>query len=343
MDAANFALEAEVERTHWWFSGRRRLFARELVATGLSRDARILDVGTGTGANLRMLRDLKLEHVTGLDSDELAIQFCASKGLGKGQIGDICAMPFEPGVFDLVIATDVIEHVDDDRAALGEIVRVLNEGGKVLITVPAFPSLWGLQDIVAHHKRRYRLGPLLQRMREAGLEPHRYYHFNYLLFVPIWVARRLMRWLGIKLKSELELNNPLLNRLLSGIFRITSVQRLYSTCRLASPFWPWAGKPKYARGDRLSATGSPGVRLRIARAVWLHDSHPCLFLAPMSAAVALDGLVHRRTRMICDVKQRAIAVSPGRPSCRELTISKELRKLAITAAVVARRSLRFAS
>jgi SAM-dependent methyltransferase len=141
MDAANFAVEAEVERTHWWFSGRRQLFARELVAAGVTGDARILDVGTGTGANLRMLRDLKLEHVTGLDSDELAIQFCASKGLGQVQIGDICAMPFESDAFDLVIATDVIEHVEDDRAALSEIARVLRLGGNVLISVPAFPSL----------------------------------------------------------------------------------------------------------------------------------------------------------------------------------------------------------
>jgi SAM-dependent methyltransferase len=183
-------------------------------------DARILDVGTGTGANLRMLRDLQLEHVTGLDSDKLAIQFCASKGLGQVQMGDVCAMPFEGDAFDLVIATDVIEHVEDDRAALSEIARVLKQGGKVLISVPAFPSLWGRQDVVAHHKRRYRLGPLLQRMREAGLEPQRYYHFNYLLFVPIWIARRLMSWLGIKPRSEAEVNSALLNWLLSGIFRI---------------------------------------------------------------------------------------------------------------------------
>jgi SAM-dependent methyltransferase len=178
MDAADFFVEAEVERTHWWFSGRRELFARELAGAGIGPDARILDVGTGTGANLRMLRELRLDRVTGLDNNELAIQFCASKGLGLVQRGDICAMPFAPGSFDVVLATDVIEHVDDDRAALAEIARVLKSGGTALVSVPAFPSLWALQDVVAHHKRRYRLRPLLQRMREAGLEPRRYYHFN---------------------------------------------------------------------------------------------------------------------------------------------------------------------
>jgi SAM-dependent methyltransferase len=220
MDAANFCVEAEVERTHWWFSGRRRLFARELTRIGIGRNARILDVGTGTGANLRMLRELKLEHVTGLDSNELAIQFCASKGLGLVRRGDICAMPFAPESFDVGMATDVIEHVDDDKAALAGIARVLRSGGNALISVPAFPSLWGLQDIVAHHKRRYRLRPLLQIMREGGLEPYRYYHFNYLLFAPIWIARQLIRCFGLKANSEAEFNTPVVNRLLSGVFRI---------------------------------------------------------------------------------------------------------------------------
>jgi hypothetical protein len=97
---------------------------------------------------------------------------------------------------------------------------VLNDGGNALIAVPAFPSLWGLQDIVAHHKRRYRLRALLQKMHEAGLDPVRSYYFNYLLFVPIWLARRLISLFGIKRDSEAEFNNPLLNRLLSVIFAI---------------------------------------------------------------------------------------------------------------------------
>jgi ubiquinone/menaquinone biosynthesis C-methylase UbiE len=220
MDAANFAVEAEVEESHWWFAGRRKLFGRELVQAGLTSEDRVLDVGTGTGANLRMLRALHVNRVTGLDSDELAIRFCHSKGLGDVQRGEIGAMPFPDSSFEIVVATDVIEHVDDDNAALREVVRVLKDGGKALIAVPAFPSLWGLQDVVAHHKRRYRLRPLLKKMRAAGLEPYRYYHFNYLLFVPIWLARQLIRLLGIKRNSEAEFNNSFFNRVFSVIFSI---------------------------------------------------------------------------------------------------------------------------
>jgi SAM-dependent methyltransferase len=220
MEATTLAVEAEVEETHWWFAGRRRLFGRELTFSGLTSQSIVLDVGTGTGANLRMLHDLNVRRVTGLDCDETSIRFCDSKGLGNVRLGDICAMPFADRRFDFVIATDVIEHVDNDVAALREIARVLNNGGKALIAVPAFSSLWGLQDIVAHHKRRYRLRPLLQKMRDAGLDPVRSYYFNYLLFMPIWLARRLISLFGIKRDSEAEFNSPLLNKFFSIIFTI---------------------------------------------------------------------------------------------------------------------------
>src|SRR6266480_4269479 len=142
MDATAYALEAEAEATHWWFTGRRRLFAREIDKTGLSRTSRVLDVGTSTGANLRLLRDLGFRAVDGLDFSQDAIRYCREKGLGLVRLGDVCGMPFVNGSFDLVLATDIIEHVDDDLKALREIGRVLRPGGKVLITVPAFPILW---------------------------------------------------------------------------------------------------------------------------------------------------------------------------------------------------------
>jgi SAM-dependent methyltransferase len=220
MDIATFAVEAEVEATHWWFVGRRRLFAAELAKVGVKRTDRVLDIGTGTGANLRLLRDLGFTAVTGLDASEAAIRYCASKGLGAVRRGDICALPFADDSFELVLATDVIEHVDDHAAAVREISRALVRGGTALITVPAFQSLWGLQDRQAFHKRRYRMRPLLALLRGAGLSPVRYYHFNYLLFVPIYLARRLIDLLKVDLKSEGQVNSRLLNRLLLAVFSL---------------------------------------------------------------------------------------------------------------------------
>ena len=220
MDPLVYEIEAKVEETHWWFTGRRKFFSRELTRAGIMPRAAVLDIGSSTGTNLRMLRCLGFSCVLGLDSSTDAIEFCAAKGLGPIHHGDVCAMPFAASTFDLVIASDVIEHVEDDALALQEIVRVLRPGGMLLLTVPAFASLWGLQDRVAHHKRRYRLPALRGQLQQAGLRPLRIFYFNYLLFLPIWLGRRLIDWLNIDISSEAQLNTPLLNRALSIIFNL---------------------------------------------------------------------------------------------------------------------------
>jgi SAM-dependent methyltransferase len=217
MDIATFEVEAEVEANHWWFVGRRQLFSSLIEHTGLDRRASVLDVGTSTGTNLRMLRDLGFSRVRGLDSSEVAIQFCDQKGLGTVELGDACRIPAEDGSFQLVLATDVIEHVDDDNAALKEFTRVLAPGGYLLLTVPAFMSLWGLQDTVAQHRRRYRMRGLVNQIADAGLQPLQRFYFNFFLFAPIWTARQIIKMFGIKLGSENQVNSPSINKILTRI------------------------------------------------------------------------------------------------------------------------------
>ena len=170
MDIAAYEVEAEIEGTHWWFAGRRRLFAAEIERAGLHQDATILDIGTSTGTNLRMLRTLGFSNVQGLDASDEAIRFCVHKGFDTVRKGDLCNMPFASNAFDLVLATDVIEHVDDDAQAMTEIARILKPGGAALITVPTFRCLWGLQDEIAKHKRRYRKSELLALVTRSGID-----------------------------------------------------------------------------------------------------------------------------------------------------------------------------
>ena len=220
MDQGVYDVEARVEAEHWWFCGRRRLFASELRLLNVGIEANCLDIGTGTGSNLRMLRQQGYRNVTGVDLDPLAIRYCLTKGFASVLLAEATSLPFATAQFDVVLATDTVEHIEDDRKALHEIYRVLAPGGHVMISVPAFPSLWGLQDDVAHHKRRYRLADLAQKVRSSGLQIRRSYYFNFLLFVPIWLARQFNRIVGIKLASENEINSIGLNQLLFGVFSL---------------------------------------------------------------------------------------------------------------------------
>jgi SAM-dependent methyltransferase len=220
LDPTAFAAEARIEATHWWFVERRRLFASLLRKCKLPADAKVVDVGTGTGANLRLLKEIGFTDVTGIDPSADAARWCAEKGLGDVRFGDARALPLPDQSVDLVIATDVVEHVEDDKMAVSEIYRVLRPGGVVLFTVPAFPSLWGLQDDVSHHYRRYRMRPFLEMLELANFQVSNQFYFNYILFLPIFLARQLIRLFRIRLHSENEVNNPLLDFLLGTLFRI---------------------------------------------------------------------------------------------------------------------------
>ena len=255
MEVATYLEEDRVEAGHWWFKGRRRLFGEILRQCGIGKSDAILDAGTSSGNNLRLLRDLGFENYRGLEMSAEAIAISDRKGLGPVDRGDICAMPFSEGSFDFILATDIIEHVDDDDRALSELRRVLKPGGRCLITVPAFPSLWGHQDIVSHHKRRYRSAPLLAKVNAAGLRPVTSYHFNYLLFLPIWAARQVMRTVTSTPRNENTLNPWPLNLMLGWIFGFD----VATAPRLRPPFGVslliLCERPQDGRGDGRSAGG----------------------------------------------------------------------------------------
>ncbi len=233
MDRSAYEIEARTEQTHWWFVGRRHLFS-EIIAglSGLQTADRILDVGTSTGTNLRMLRDLGYQDVRGLDMSPVAAGFCADKGFGQVDIGDVCDLPYPDNHFQLVLATDIVEHVDDDEKALQEIRRVTAPNGHVLLTVPAFQSLWGSQDVIAHHKRRYRREQFVDRVRARNLEVEKSFYFNFILFPPIYLVRRLVRLFSLPVENENHLTPSVLNVLLTRLFKLD----VWMSQRLSVPF-----------------------------------------------------------------------------------------------------------
>ena len=116
----------------------------------------------------------------------------ASERLGQPSWTRRC--PTLPGVadgaYDLVAILDVIEHIDEDVAGLQRAGRKLKPGGRILITVPAFPWMWSAHDVVNHHKRRYTRRTLKALVADAGLKLEMMSWFNSLLF-PLAAAARL--------------------------------------------------------------------------------------------------------------------------------------------------------
>lgn len=214
-----YPLLYNLEETHWWYVGRRRIiasFVKEICERVSDREPRIVDIGCGTGANLKMLSQFGAAE--GVDISQDALEFCRARGLTNVKLGAAESLPYEDGQFDLVTALDVVEHLDDDVAGLREMHRVLRPGGHILLFVPTFMFLWGVQDEVSHHRRRYRLPELRRAVEEAGFAVERTSYANVTFFPIVFVVRMIMRVTGMKVDSEARINIPALNGFFSRIF-----------------------------------------------------------------------------------------------------------------------------
>ncbi|MEN3371119.1 MAG: hypothetical protein V7609_3262 [Verrucomicrobiota bacterium] len=158
-----------------------------------------------------MLRYLSaFGEVQGADADAEAVHFCRMRGLENVSLLPGETIPFADNSFDLVTMFDVLEHIEDDSGALREIFRVLKRDGMLILTVPAYRFLWGAQDEISHHKRRYRASEIKQRLHEAGFVLLKLSYFNTLLFpfiAAIRLGRAFKRREPEELKSDFTLTN----------------------------------------------------------------------------------------------------------------------------------------
>jgi SAM-dependent methyltransferase len=217
MERAVYEQMAELDERHWWYRARREVLAA--LIGRLARPpagARILEIGCGTGHNLPMLGHFG--HVDALELDEQARSH-ARRRLGRevmsAPLPELAGVP-ERG-YDLIGAFDVIEHIDDDRAAVASIASKLKPGGKFVMTVPAHPWMWSAHDVVNHHKRRYSKRALKRLISASPLELHAIGYFNSLLF-PAAVAERLSSKLRGKDNADLALPPAPLNAALEWTF-----------------------------------------------------------------------------------------------------------------------------
>ena len=202
LDAWRYRELYELEDRHWWFRGRRAVIWGLLRRAGLPSSPCILDAGCGTGRNLVEFGGLG--EADGVDASEDAVAFCRRRGLEGVQCAALDDLPYDDGRFDLILATDVIEHLDDDRQALAELRRVGKSGARLVVTVPAYSWLWSEHDVSMHHRRRYTLRRLQARVAEAGWQPVvRSYFFSVLL--PTVAAVRMAQRLAPTWRSRSDL------------------------------------------------------------------------------------------------------------------------------------------
>jgi SAM-dependent methyltransferase len=197
VDERVFRLHAEHEARNWWFVAKNRIILSLLdrFAPGAPvGKLRACDIGCGSGGLLAPLSERY--DAVGVDSLPLALDYCRERGLKavSGRLPD--QIPLEPGSFDIVVASEVIEHVPDDLASVGTLAGLLRPNGILVCTVPANQWMWSVHDERNHHCRRYSRSAFQSLFRGAPLAPERLSYYNFGLFplmAAVRVASRVLR------------------------------------------------------------------------------------------------------------------------------------------------------
>jgi SAM-dependent methyltransferase len=200
MDDSELAALIDHDDRHWWYRGRRRVLNSVLDRIPLSPGCQLLDAGCGSGRELDELA--ARGRATGVDLSEVSVASARARGHMDVHRAAIEELPFADATFDLVTCLDVIEHTPDDRIALAELRRVTRPRGVLVVTVPAYPSLWSTHDVVNRHFRRYRCASLRAAAAEAGWTVLRDTHFNAVLLAPATApSRRARSWRSRRARS----------------------------------------------------------------------------------------------------------------------------------------------
>jgi len=182
-----YARMYRLEDHHWWFVARRRLATRLLRRhLRVAGPPLVLDLGCGTGA---VSRDLA-RWAGWRRPEPSGAGPCRARGLTRLVQATVERLPFGTATVDAVVALDIVEHVADDARALAEVARVLKPDGLLVLSVPAFQSLWSPHDLALMHERRYRLPQVRRSLQAAGLAVEGASYALWVLF-PAFVASRL--------------------------------------------------------------------------------------------------------------------------------------------------------
>lgn len=191
METREYELMAEAEDVHPWFIQLRTIIRQSFESVGVRPEWHVLDVGCGTGGTMKSLGGAC--RFTGLDASPLAAGMAERLSGAKVVVADATRMPFEDGTFDAVVASHILEHIDDDDAAVAEIRRVLKPGGPLVALVPCHQFMYNHHDRALHHVRRYSRRNFIKLLERNGFRPQKVVWTNPIMYPPTAAARLISR------------------------------------------------------------------------------------------------------------------------------------------------------
>jgi len=191
----------KIENDYWWFIARRDIIYKLLQNLNISKNSEILEIGCSGGVLLEFLRQNGFQNLSGLDISKKAIDLCKRRNLKNTFVMD-ALKPNLNKTYDVIIALDVLEHLEDDSQALSEWNKLLKVNGKLLVFVPAFNFLWSSHDVVNKHYRRYSKKQLTTLLSESNFKIIRASYWNLTLFYPISIYRIFSRIFNSKQKKD---------------------------------------------------------------------------------------------------------------------------------------------
>lgn len=206
-----------LEKKHWWFQARKIIILKLISQyIELNENFKIIDVGCGTGMMLEAIKNTFSIDATGIDNSPEAIRFSKKRGLNI-ILSSAEKIEQQTDSVDLIMALDLIEHIENDIASLKEFNRVLKKGGYAILTVPAFNCLMGAHDAINEHKRRYQLKELKNKIELTGFKIIKISYYNFLLFLPIIITKLIKKIIKDN-RDHLKKENNIVNSILNKVF-----------------------------------------------------------------------------------------------------------------------------
>ncbi len=220
MDKQYESIYHSAEDTNWWFKARQDFVYRFLKLHAYAPDTRILDIGCGGGGLLSYLQQRGFSKLSGIDLSPEAIAFCKSRNLSSVTLDDAqYAQTLAEGSFDVIIASDVLEHLQHASEAMQRWKDLLAPGGVIILFVPAYQALWSERDVLNKHIMRYTQRQVLAMVETLHLQTLTRSYWNFFMFAPYALLLKIKKHTKNKIVT-IRNKETIVNKILKAILKI---------------------------------------------------------------------------------------------------------------------------